>query len=639
MSDDKVIDLLLKNVRCYLCLEQFDDPRILECHHSFCLSCLEGYFDTFDGPIECPLCEERTDRPKRARHLPKNIFLGVTDDKISAWCSICGEEEEARAYCVECQQNFCRSCIKSHGGITATREHHLVTLDQNQKLGKVHRDLYCKIHTDEKLIYFCVECKKIVCKHCNLTTHKNHDSKHASEVADDLRSNLKSTTENVEHQNYLMWLAERRETFSYEVEKCRKVEKHCVQDIIDRADEIIKMVNEIKTILITKTKNITKDKLQPLKENTKTFEKIISSYSELLLHARNIHSRADDFEIVNSSRDLINAMADIKQRKSIPSLIFGKQPVFKPGKVTIDQLLPFYGDVLLGDNLTNGSSSKKVFEFRVQENSTVLAMIPHEDQRIWVVEGGGHFKLYDSSGKVHQKKKMDIHADDAFETKGHFIISGNSSKKVKVFDKTLKEISSFSFELCCRGIAVGTMDTSIYTCLTEKNAFFDHDPIHKNKIVRIMPEGGRKETPDFLSFAGNPTVEYPARITVLEGGLIAVSDWKQNCITILNKAGYVEHLHLFVGKPDERSKFCPRGICKDNDSNLYVADYDNDRILKLKKPGEFLVEVLNYRDGISKPWSLACGKDGLLWVGGKSGKISTFYFKQPEQTLYTKSKT
>jgi tripartite motif-containing protein 33 len=119
------------------------------------------------------------------------------------------------------------------------------------------RDLYCKIHSEENLNYFCVECEHLICKHCNLTTHKTHTSKHVSEVATSLRKKLKANTESEEHKNYLMWLAERRETFSKEIDNCRRSEKHSIQDIIDRADEVIAILTEIKQIMIKKAGDIT----------------------------------------------------------------------------------------------------------------------------------------------------------------------------------------------------------------------------------------------------------------------------------------------------------------------------------------------------------------------------------------------
>lgn len=634
LDQDRITDLLFKNVKCYLCLEEFNDPRLLDCYHSFCLDCLNGYLEIFDEDfIECPLCDKKTERPTDAGELKKNIYLQLNETEIGVSCSICGEDEFARSHCIECNQDFCRGCIKSHGGITATREHHLMNIDKDNPSGTVLRDLYCKIHSEENLNYFCVECQHLICKHCNLTAHKTHTSKHVSEVATTLRKKLEANTESEEHKNYLMWLAERRETFSKEIDNCRRSEKQSIQDIIDRADEVIAILTEIKQIMIKKAGDITLKKKNPLKEKMFKFEKQLRSFSEILLHSRNLHKQADDLEIVVSSLKITKIIDSLKKQKDHLDFEIGGYSVFKPGSATTDQILPYFGDVLIGDEMHQGTK-KKMYDFITEQNETVLSMLPLADQRTWVVESGGKFKLYDTSGRIHRQLKLGFHADDVFATNEHIIVSGNSSKTVQVFDLTLNELTSIKMDLCSRGIAFDPIDKSIYTCLTEKNAFFDHDPIHNNKIVRIMPKGKRYEIPDILIFSGNPTVEYPARIAITTNGCVAVSDWKRNCVIILNKSGYIESEHFYVAGDDITDKLCPRGICTDNYGNVYIADYNNNRILKLHEKINEVKVVLNAKDGIEKPWAVAFGEDGLLWVGSKTGKIIVHYFKQPDHSLY-----
>lgn len=634
---DRVTELLLKNVKCFLCLEPFKDPRLLDCCHSFCLDCLEAYTETFEEThIECPLCDKKTERPKKVKDLKKNIYIDFSAVKFGTHCSICGEREFAKSHCIECDQDFCRSCIRSHGGITTTREHHLVDFDKQRKPGRVSRDLFCKVHPEEKMVYYCVECNQLICKHCNLTAHKNHASKHASEVASKLRNKLKRKSEHREHKNYLVWLAERREMFNNEIERNRKCEKRTVKKVTEMTDSVIAIVEEIKNILLKRTRDITKKQIQPLKQKMEVFEKYILSFAELLLHSRNLYEKADDIEIVNTCDHLTRSLESLKHEKDDAQFKLShiyEYPVFKPGKATADQLLPFFGDVHVGDGLDD-ETNLTIYDFYTEKSTTILSMIPLEDERLWVIDGEGDMKLYDSSGRVHKQVSVGIQADDIISTEQHIIISGNASKMVKVFDRDIKEVASINTELCCRGVAVDRNDDSIYVCLTEKNAFFDHDSTHSNKIVRIMPTGARYEISDIQIYAGNPTVEYPARIVIKNDGLVAVSDWKRNCLTILNKVGYVEKQYFFAGIDNKKDKICPRGICTDQNGSLYLADYMNSRILKMRDNDYELHEVLTTNDGINKPWSIAISRDGLLWIGSKDGKISVHYFKQPDHAFY-----
>src|SRR4051812_29679270 len=44
-------------IACCVCMEQYKDPKILPCGHSFCSTCLESWFIRDpNGFSHCPLC-------------------------------------------------------------------------------------------------------------------------------------------------------------------------------------------------------------------------------------------------------------------------------------------------------------------------------------------------------------------------------------------------------------------------------------------------------------------------------------------------------------------------------------------------------------------------------------------------------
>ena len=48
----------LKELECTICLEQYKDPRVLPCLHSFCKTCLEGLLprEGLSWRVDCPSC-------------------------------------------------------------------------------------------------------------------------------------------------------------------------------------------------------------------------------------------------------------------------------------------------------------------------------------------------------------------------------------------------------------------------------------------------------------------------------------------------------------------------------------------------------------------------------------------------------
>lgn len=105
----------LKSLTCALCLEIYSSPRLLPCHHTFCLSCIEGLATAHKGKaFPCPSCRKPTVVP------PKE---GVSAFQVNFYIS---EEELERA----------RSGVDSQ---------------------------MCPIHSVEPLVFMCEDCDKVIC--------------------------------------------------------------------------------------------------------------------------------------------------------------------------------------------------------------------------------------------------------------------------------------------------------------------------------------------------------------------------------------------------------------------------------------------------------------------------------------------
>lgn len=63
-----------EGVQCTVCLDNFDDPRVLACGHTFCLACLQRL--TKSDKLNCPLCQQQSVVPDAdITRLPKNFTL------------------------------------------------------------------------------------------------------------------------------------------------------------------------------------------------------------------------------------------------------------------------------------------------------------------------------------------------------------------------------------------------------------------------------------------------------------------------------------------------------------------------------------------------------------------------------------
>lgn len=631
-NKQRTLDSILNNLKCYLCLEEFQDPRLLNCNHSFCKDCLDSYISTVctDGILECPLCDSEMKVPdKGAKALRRNYFYHLQRQDIGNHCHVCGEEEVARKHCIECNQDFCVTCVKSHSGMTATREHHMLKVGRNPNAEIIKHNLFCKIHPDERLLYQCSVCKELVCQHCNATTHKQHASKYVKDVAEVNRTKLKEIVNSDEYVNYLCWLAEKKMEISQEVNRYKRTQRNAEDEIQKHSELLHHIVEVIKNELLTKVRERMKEEVKPIKGIIKDLDRKTMSSAAIFQFAKNVSIQGDDIAVVEYSHKLVGKLEKMKSDNSIPVIKRSNTFHFEPRVVEEKDVRPLFGYIKPGIPIDNEPRPDMIHDFEIENGGSVIsAILPLNDGRAWVVEGAeGMLKLYDYVGRVHKTIHLGLPADDI--TTGPddtILVSCNSGRVIKVVDKQFQLTTLLSTPACARGMALDHKTGTIYICMTEKNAFFDHDVTHHNKVVKIMTgKNKRWELPDILEFSAHPTVEYPARVVVTKNSYIAISDWKRECVTLLNKDGHIE-AECYGLKKNADSYFNPRGLCSDNESGcIYVADYNNSRIMKIDESGQQFDVVLSKADKIFKPWSVALGEDGALWVGSQKGKMGVYH--------------
>nr|KAG5713799.1 hypothetical protein BaRGS_024426 [Batillaria attramentaria] len=124
----------LKSLTCALCLDIYTSPRLLPCHHTFCLACIEGLAKATKGKsFPCPTCRKPTQVP------PK--------EGVQAF--------QANFYITEEDLELARSGVDS---------------------------AMCPKHSVEPLVFFCEDCDKVICIRCKLTDHDKHNTEDLPKV-------------------------------------------------------------------------------------------------------------------------------------------------------------------------------------------------------------------------------------------------------------------------------------------------------------------------------------------------------------------------------------------------------------------------------------------------------------------------
>ena len=120
-----------KHLECPVCLDIFQDPRLLPCEaggHTVCKGCID---DLVKGAsLTCPVCRAMHDVPGGGTgKFPRNM---VVAGMVDAMCPVCRKREPA-VMCTHCDTILCETCQASHAiftGAQSSLQELGVTLDQ-----------------------------------------------------------------------------------------------------------------------------------------------------------------------------------------------------------------------------------------------------------------------------------------------------------------------------------------------------------------------------------------------------------------------------------------------------------------------------------------------------------------------------
>lgn len=177
----------IKNfVECSICLEKFDNPKMLKCSHMFCKECLEDIIEFMaDGSaaITCPMrCAAQTliSVDETINDLSTSYeFKGILDalkerDNVDYEIPLCSYDEKCgkdiSMHC--CESMMCSRCFADHDKSIDNYEHEgRTSLVFNKREGKLN--VLCNKHACQ-CTYLCID-NTFLCSYC-LKRNKEHEA-------------------------------------------------------------------------------------------------------------------------------------------------------------------------------------------------------------------------------------------------------------------------------------------------------------------------------------------------------------------------------------------------------------------------------------------------------------------------------
>ena len=192
--EGKSVEELEREITCGICQEHYTEPKVLPCLHYYCKKCvLKLALRTGTSePFPCPECRCEATLPEGGVDELKTAFfvnrlkttvstMERAHGKVEVKCDLCSDSgDKAEAFCRQCAMFICKNCIEHHKKLKILLTHEVASLeDLKQGLAKpiAVKELptqTCPNH-DEPLIIYCFDCESLICHHCTVKDHRNHD--------------------------------------------------------------------------------------------------------------------------------------------------------------------------------------------------------------------------------------------------------------------------------------------------------------------------------------------------------------------------------------------------------------------------------------------------------------------------------
>ncbi|OWF49442.1 probable E3 ubiquitin-protein ligase MID2 [Mizuhopecten yessoensis] len=175
------------SLSCLLCLKEYNIPRTLPCHHTYCEECLKHYIENLSGaefvcPVGCNVVgtiDSSIQMDELIKTFPINVLyasLAKSARLDERECDHCPNQTMARRatmWCKNCEGSLCRDCTVDHRKRRISVNHDIIDIakEGNHVVESFRVEVNCPCHKGRQIVSFCSVHSELCCSECCKTRH------------------------------------------------------------------------------------------------------------------------------------------------------------------------------------------------------------------------------------------------------------------------------------------------------------------------------------------------------------------------------------------------------------------------------------------------------------------------------------